>query len=173
MRPPSLVFTFSLLYGVRFVSGRWQSGIDGDLYGEIPEPTPELLYRDESKHGAILMETSLGSPRNGTTRRDLKLGARQVCDPHEHIDSANTAISRFPAILATFSHAHLQIFIPAAPWTILYVGSLPDQDQCSMCIRSAAVQTCVVVPAPSVSALTHAVQTVKLAAQLPRVRNLI
>jgi len=176
MRTPSLVFTFSLLYGVRFVSGRWESGIDGDLYGEIPEPTPELLYRDGSKHGAVLMETNLGSPRNRTTRRDLKLGARQVYDPPEHMDRSDTAINRLPAIQASFSRAQKQILIPAAPWTILYVDSLHDQDRCSMRFRSAAarrVQKCVVVPANSVSVLTHAVLTVKLAAQLPRVRNLI
>jgi len=76
------VLTFSLFQNVGFVSGRWETGLDGDLYGEVPRPTTEpLLYRDEFKHGAVLMETRLGSPRNGTTRRDLALGSRQVCDP--------------------------------------------------------------------------------------------
>jgi len=76
------LLTFSLLHSVRFVSARWETGLDGDLYGEIPRPTSEpLLYRDEFKSGAILMETKLGHPRNGTTQRDLALGARQVYDP--------------------------------------------------------------------------------------------
>ena len=61
-----------------------ENGSDGDLYGEIlrptPTPTPEiLLYRDEFKNGSILMETRLGYPSNGTSRKDLALGLRQVC----------------------------------------------------------------------------------------------
>ena len=71
------------------MSGRlgWgaETGLDGDFYGEIPRPTPTptpepLLYRDEFKHGFILMETRLGYPSNVTSRRDLALGSRQVCD---------------------------------------------------------------------------------------------
>ena len=73
--------TASLLHSVRFVSGRWETGLDGDLYGEIPRPTNEpLLYRDEFKHGAVLMDTRLGYERNVTSRRNLSLSARQVCD---------------------------------------------------------------------------------------------
>ena len=83
MRPPSSVLTFSLLHGVGFVTGHWETGLDGDLYGEIPRPTNQpLLYRGLN-HGAVLMETGLGYPRNGTTRRDLALGARQVYDTLE------------------------------------------------------------------------------------------
>ena len=76
------VLTLSLLHSVGFVTGHWEIGLDGGLYGETPRPTNEpLLYRDDFKHGAVLMETSLGYQRNGTTRRDLALGARQVHGP--------------------------------------------------------------------------------------------
>ena len=80
MRPFSSVLIFSLLHSIRFVTGHWETGLDGNLYGEIPRPTNQpLLYRDIN-HGAVLMETSLGRERNGTTRRGLALGARQVYD---------------------------------------------------------------------------------------------
>ena len=80
MSPLSSVLTFSLFHSVGFVTGHWETGLDGDLYGEIPRPTNQpLLYRDIN-HGAVLMETSLGHERNGTTRRNLALGARQVYD---------------------------------------------------------------------------------------------
>ena len=78
MRPFSSLLTFSLLHSVLLVSGRWETG---DLDGDIPRPTPDpLLYRDDFKHGAILMETRPGRERNGTARRDLTLGPRQVWD---------------------------------------------------------------------------------------------
>lgn len=81
MRLFSFVLTSSILRSVRFVSGRWETGLDGDLYGEIPRPTGEpLLYRDEFKRGAVLMETRVGYQRNVTSRRDLSLSSRQVCD---------------------------------------------------------------------------------------------
>ena len=81
MRLCCSVLTIFLLHSARFVSARWETGLDGELYGEIPRPTSEpLLYRDEFRYGAILMETRLGSQRNGTTRRDATLGARQVYD---------------------------------------------------------------------------------------------
>ena len=74
--------TFSLLHSLGSVSGRWEPGLDEDQYAEIPRPTPDpLLYQDKFAHGPILMETRLGSPRNGTSPRDLALGARQVCHP--------------------------------------------------------------------------------------------
>ena len=77
----SSLLTFSLLHSVLLVSGRWGTGLEGDLYGEIPRPTPDpLLYRDDFKHGSILMETRPGRERNGTARRDLTLGPRAVCD---------------------------------------------------------------------------------------------
>ena len=78
MRLCCSVLTVFLLHSARFVSARWETGLDGDLYGEIPRPTSEpLLYRDE---GAILMETRLGGQRNGAMRRDTSLGAPQVYD---------------------------------------------------------------------------------------------
>ena len=83
MRPFSSVLAFSLLHSVGVVIGHWETGLDGDLYGEISRPTNQpLLYRDLN-HGAVLMETGLGYLRNGTTRRDLALGARQVYDTLE------------------------------------------------------------------------------------------
>ena len=81
MRLCCSVLTFFLLHSAKFVSARWETGLDGDLYGEIPRPTSEpLLYRDL---GVILMETRLGGQRNGTTRKDTSLGARQVYDYFE------------------------------------------------------------------------------------------
>ena len=81
MRLFSSLLTFSLLHSDGLVSGRGEIGLDGDLYREIPRPTPEpLLFRDEFKHGAVLMETRLGYRRDETSRRNFALGARQVCD---------------------------------------------------------------------------------------------
>lgn len=85
MRSFSSALTFFLVHSIRivFVTGHWETGLDGDLYGEAPRPTNEpLLYRGFN-HGAVLMETNLGHQRNVTARRNLVLGARQVCCPHE------------------------------------------------------------------------------------------
>jgi hypothetical protein len=166
------LLTFSLLHSLGLVSGR---RLDGD--GETPRPTPEpLLYRDEFKHGAILMETSLGSPRNGTSRRDLALGARQVCDPHSPRDSVDVAV-RIPATLATFSHVPLQNPSPAAPRRIPYVDLLSKQDHCSSLFRRSAARTllqpCVVAKDSFASALLHAVPAAKSAVLHQRVRHLI
>jgi len=79
---PSLFLTFFPLQSLGFVSGRWETGLDEDQYGNLPKPTPEpVLYQDEIRHGPILMEIRPGHLRNGTSRNDLALGARQVCDP--------------------------------------------------------------------------------------------
>lgn len=76
------LLAFSLLHSDGFVSGRWEIGLDGDENEEIPRPTSEpLLSPDEFVNGFVLMETRLGYPRNGTLRRDLALGARQVGGP--------------------------------------------------------------------------------------------
>lgn len=78
----SSLLPFSLPHSVGSVSGRWEIGLDGDQNEEIPRPTSEpFLSPDEFKHGSTLMETRLGYARNGTLRRDLALGARQVGDP--------------------------------------------------------------------------------------------
>ena len=93
MRLLSFVLTFWLLHSVESVSARWETGLDGDLYGEIPRPTSEpLLYRDESKHLAIPMKTRPGSQRNETSRRHLGLDERQVCDFLGHRDSTDAVI---------------------------------------------------------------------------------
>ncbi len=82
MKPFSSVLTFSLLHGVRFVTGGWETGLDGDLYGETPRPTSEpLVHRDDLSIGSVLMETSLGHERNITKRGLLTLNARQVDGP--------------------------------------------------------------------------------------------
>ena len=82
MRSFSSVLTSSLLCGVGFVIGGWETGLDGDLYGETPRPTGEpLLYRDDLKIGFVLMETGLGHSRNITELGLLTLHARQVDDP--------------------------------------------------------------------------------------------
>ena len=84
---------FSLLYSVGSVSASWETGLDGDLYGEIPRPTSEpLVYRDEFGRRAILMETRPGSQRNETSRRHLGLDERQVCDLLRHRDSTDAVI---------------------------------------------------------------------------------
>lgn len=77
MRLSPFLLTSSLLHGVGLVYGRWEAELDGNLVDEaIPRPTPEpLLYQ---ANGPTLMETRLGYPRNGTARRDLALGSRQV-----------------------------------------------------------------------------------------------
>jgi hypothetical protein len=77
MRLPSFpVLILFLLHSVEFASAHW------DRYGEIPAPTPApLLDRDDRfKDGSVLMETNLGYERNGTAKRNLALGERQVCD---------------------------------------------------------------------------------------------
>ncbi len=77
-----MILFSSLLTGL--ASGRWEIGLDGDQNEEIARPTSEpLLSADEFIHGFTLMETRLGHPRNGTLRRDLALGARQVGGPPE------------------------------------------------------------------------------------------
>ena len=75
MRLSSSVLTFSFIHSVGLVSSRWEAGLYGDLGGEIdgevPKPTPDLiLHRDEFKHGAVLMETSLGHEHNWTRGPD-------------------------------------------------------------------------------------------------------
>ena len=87
MRLSSSVLTFSLAHGVGLVSSRWEAGLygdlDGEIGGEVPKPMPDLiLHRDEFKHRAVLMETSLGHEHNWT-RGGLTLGARAVCRPPE------------------------------------------------------------------------------------------
>jgi len=125
MRLLSFVLSFWLLRSVGSVSARWETGLDGDLYGEIPRPTLEpLLYRDEYKHQDILMETRLGYQRNRTSRRNLALGERQVCDPLGHKDSTHALISLL-AILATSSRVPPQEAGPVAPRSILYVARFP------------------------------------------------
>jgi hypothetical protein len=117
----TFLLTFSFLHSVGLVSGR-DADADGlDWDAGIPRPTPEpLLYREEFKRGPLLMETNLGYPRNGTSRRDLALGARQVCDRHGPWDSIDAAVS-IPAVQATFLHVPLQKNTHAAPRRILYV----------------------------------------------------
>ena len=130
MRLQFSILTFFLLHSARLVSARWETGLDGDLYGEIPRPTSEpLLYRDEVRHGAILMETQLGYERNGTTRRDTGLGSRQVGDPPGHRNCTDVAIS-FLASLVTFSRVLLQTLGPAALRRIQYVAVLCSWDRC-------------------------------------------
>ena len=103
----SFVLTFWLLYRVGSVSARWETGLDGDLNGEIPTPTSEpLLYREEFKHRAILMKTRLGHQRNVTSRRNLGLDERQVCDPLGHRDSTDAAIVGMQAWLRSHVSRH-------------------------------------------------------------------
>ena len=130
MRLQFSILTLFLLHSARFVSARWETGLDGDLYGEIPRPTSEpLLYRDEFRHGAILMETQLGHERNGTTRRDTGLGSRQVGDPPGHRNSTDVAIS-FLATLVIFSRVPFQNLSPAALRRIQYVAVFRNWDRC-------------------------------------------
>jgi hypothetical protein len=161
MRLVSPLLSLSLLHSVGSVSARWEAGLDGDLYGEIPNPTPApLLDQDRFKHGSILMETSLGHRRNETSRRDLALGARAVCGLLGHMGNPDVAI-RLPAqILATFSHVPLQSICPVAPRSTLCVDLLPEQNHRStLFCRSAAMtlQIRAVVLATSASVLRLAV----------------
>jgi len=79
---PTRPFFFFLTFSLGLVSGRREAGLDEVQYGDLPRPTPEpVLYQDEFRHGPILKEFRPGHLRNGTSRNDLALGARQVCDP--------------------------------------------------------------------------------------------
>ena len=97
----SSLLTFFFLHSEGLAFSREKIGLDGDLYGDIPRPTPEpLLSRDKFKHGAVLMETRFGYRRHETSRRNFALGARQVCDLPGARGSPDAAIS-FPAMPVT------------------------------------------------------------------------
>ncbi len=174
---PSLL-TFSLLHSIGLASGRVEIRVDRELYGELPKPTPEpLLSRDELKRGAILMETRLGYPPNGTSRRNFALGARQVCDHLEARGSPDAAISFPAAMLVTFCHVPLQKSCPAAPRSIQYVDALSKLAHCSAPFHRFAaltlVQPCAVASAPSATVLPPAVMMARSLAIILRVRILI